>query len=303
MGPDGGKVSLIHDTRCRATFPKHALHKKIKVGLQVQTLSSELVQAAFGRSVEVSKIVAVEPRKRKFHQPFFVSIPLPCSGSKINSSTDIRLICSVTGSLDPVSWVDMTGSTPLEVNKDVVHFSTKVSALFWILLIHDNTRDPSSALTLATRLYEETRLGNYNIYSSTLDFTISSYVWDFKTSLFAAGFAFKPAQHFYSGFHCFSVTSSFCLYRVIACFCGSKLPLFSILTVEWFYKHIFLSLSQHFFLPVQTTVYFKVHILFYMLQFIYTPGSSFILVNSSFTPGSRLCQLTPPLLQVPVYLS
>ena len=158
-----------------------------------------------------------------------------------------------------------------------------MSALFWILLIHDNTRyriwscspdftfnkidslfevwsnsrfllnfccrDPSSALTLATRLYEETRLGNYNIYSSTLDFTISSYVWDFKTSLFAAGFAFKPAQHFYSGFHCFSVTSSFCLYRVIACFCGSKLPLFSILTVEWFYKHIFLSLSQHFFLP------------------------------------------------------
>ena len=110
-------------------------------------------------------------------------------------------------------------------------------------------RDPSSALTLATRLYEETRLGNYNIYSSTLDFTISSYVWDFKTSLFAAGFAFKPAQHFYSGFHSFSVTSRFSLYQVIACFCGSKLPLFSILTVEWFYKHIFLSLSQHFFLP------------------------------------------------------
>ena len=38
MGPDGGKVSLIQDTRCRATFPKHALHKKIKVGLQVEFL-------------------------------------------------------------------------------------------------------------------------------------------------------------------------------------------------------------------------------------------------------------------------
>jgi hypothetical protein len=34
----------------------------------------------------------------------------------------------------------MTGSTPLEVNKDVVHFTTKVSALFWILVIHDQQR-------------------------------------------------------------------------------------------------------------------------------------------------------------------
>ena len=37
-------------------------------------------------------------------------------------------------------WEDMTGSTPLEVNKDVVHFTTKVSALFWILVIHDQQR-------------------------------------------------------------------------------------------------------------------------------------------------------------------
>ena len=34
----------------------------------MQTLSPDLVRAAFGRSVSVSPLVALEPRKRKFHQ-------------------------------------------------------------------------------------------------------------------------------------------------------------------------------------------------------------------------------------------
>lgn len=59
------------DARLRATFPKNAVKKKIKVGLQTQSISPELVKAAFGRSVEVSRIVAVEPRKRKFHEVIF----------------------------------------------------------------------------------------------------------------------------------------------------------------------------------------------------------------------------------------
>ena len=69
MGPDGGKVErrkyfsladkkifevvLPEEPRLRATFPKNALYKKIKVGLQVQAIRPELVTAAFGRSVEV----------------------------------------------------------------------------------------------------------------------------------------------------------------------------------------------------------------------------------------------------------
>ena len=161
VGPDGGKVVLPQEPKLRATFPKNALYKKIKVGLQVQSLRPEIVQAAFGRSVEVSKMIAVEPRKRKFHQPIFVSIPLPCSPSKVTDNTDIRLLCSVTGPTEKASWQDMTDSTPLELCKDVVHFSTKVSALFWILVIHDKQREPESALTLANRLYEESILIPY----------------------------------------------------------------------------------------------------------------------------------------------
>ena len=161
VGPDGGKVVLPQEPKLRATFPKNALYKKIKVGLQVQSLRPEIVQAAFGRSVDVSKMIAVEPRKRKFHQPIFVSIPLPCSPSKVTENTAIRLLCSVTGPTEKAVWQDMTNSTPIELCKDVVHFSTKVSALFWIVVIHDKQRDPESALTLASRLYEESVLTPY----------------------------------------------------------------------------------------------------------------------------------------------
>merc|ERR1712107_818776 len=44
---------------------------------------------------------------------------------------------------------------------DVVHFSTKVSGTFWLLVIHDKQREADSALTLANRLYEEAILVPY----------------------------------------------------------------------------------------------------------------------------------------------
>ena len=73
----------------------------------------------------------------------------------------LYLYLKVTGATDKAVWQDMTDSTPLEVCKDVVHFSTKVSAIFWILVIHEKQRDPESALTLANRLYEESILVPY----------------------------------------------------------------------------------------------------------------------------------------------
>ena len=48
---------LPEEPRLRATFPKNALYKKIKVGLQVQAIRPELVTAAFGRSVEVGGVI------------------------------------------------------------------------------------------------------------------------------------------------------------------------------------------------------------------------------------------------------
>ena len=46
MGSEGGKVQLPEEPRLRATFPKNALHKKIKVGLQVNRISTVLISAA-----------------------------------------------------------------------------------------------------------------------------------------------------------------------------------------------------------------------------------------------------------------
>ena len=54
-------------------------------------------------------------------------------------------------------WEDMTGSTPLEVNKDVVHFTTKVSALFWILVIHDQQRYTKNTQNSLHILYTKTK--------------------------------------------------------------------------------------------------------------------------------------------------
>ena len=53
-------------------------------------------------------MVAVEPRKRKFHQPIFVSIPLPCNPSKINENTNIRLLCSGERDKQPSVFVSKT---------------------------------------------------------------------------------------------------------------------------------------------------------------------------------------------------
>ena len=44
---------------------------------------------------------------------------------------------------------------------DVVHFSTKVSGIFWILIIHDKIREVEAARLLACKLYEEAILIPY----------------------------------------------------------------------------------------------------------------------------------------------
>ena len=40
-------------------------------------ISSQLVQRSYGPRVNVSPVVTVEPRRRKFHKPITLTIPLP----------------------------------------------------------------------------------------------------------------------------------------------------------------------------------------------------------------------------------
>merc|ERR1719334_3094791 len=82
IGPDGGMVSSTVVPQVQAVFPPGALTKKIKDGLQAQPIPPELTAKLLGNRVAVSPIVTVEPRRRKFHKPITLTIPVPQAASK-----------------------------------------------------------------------------------------------------------------------------------------------------------------------------------------------------------------------------
>lgn len=71
--------------------------------LQAQPIPTDLVAKLLGNRVAVSPIVTVEPRRRKFHKPITLTIPVPQASSKgmINQysgeAPTLRLLCSITG--------------------------------------------------------------------------------------------------------------------------------------------------------------------------------------------------------------
>lgn len=157
IGPEGGMVSSTVVPQVQAVFPQGALTKKIKVGLQAQPIPTDLVAKLLGNRVAVSPIVTVEPRRRKFHKPITLTIPVPQAASKgmINQysgeAPTLRLLCSITGGTTRAQWEDVTGSTPLTFVNDCVSFTTTVSARFWLM---DCSNIPE-ATKMATELYRE----------------------------------------------------------------------------------------------------------------------------------------------------
>lgn len=71
--------------------------------VQAQPISAELAAKLLGNRVAVSPIVTVEPRRRKFHKPITLTIPVPQAANKgmINQysgdAPTLRLLCSITG--------------------------------------------------------------------------------------------------------------------------------------------------------------------------------------------------------------
>ncbi|XP_058801309.1 titin homolog isoform X2 [Phymastichus coffea] len=155
VGPEGGTVSSSAVPQVQAIFPQSALTKKIRVGLQAHPIPAELVAKLLGNRVAVSPIVTVEPRRRKFHKPIILTIPVPQAANKgmINQysgdAPTLRLLCSITGGQSRAVWEDVTGSTPLNFVKDCVSFTTTVSARFWLM----DCRNISEATKMATELY------------------------------------------------------------------------------------------------------------------------------------------------------
>lgn len=80
---------------------------------QAQPVPDELVTKLLGNQATFSPIVTVEPRRRKFHRPIGLRIPLPPSwtdnprDSGEGDTTSLRLLCSVIGewsSLEELTW-------------------------------------------------------------------------------------------------------------------------------------------------------------------------------------------------------
>ena len=71
--------------------------------LQAQPVPDELVAKLLGNQANFSPVVTVEPRRRKFHRPIGLRVPLPPSwrdsprDSGEGDTTSLRLLCSVIG--------------------------------------------------------------------------------------------------------------------------------------------------------------------------------------------------------------
>ncbi|NXX17735.1 ANK1 protein, partial [Podargus strigoides] len=157
IGPEGGCLQSTLVPMVQATFPDTAVTKKVKLALQAQPVPDELVTKLLGNQATFSPIVTVEPRRRKFHRPIGLRIPLPPSwkdnprDSGEGDTTSLRLLCSVIGGTAQAQWEDITGTTKLVYENECANFTTNVSARFWLA---DCPRT-AEAVHFATMLYKE----------------------------------------------------------------------------------------------------------------------------------------------------
>ncbi|XP_056586420.1 ankyrin-2b isoform X3 [Triplophysa dalaica] len=158
IGPEGGILSSTVVPQVQAVFPEGALTKRIRVGLQTQPMSVDVVRKNLGNKATFSPIVTLEPRRRKFHKPITMTIPVPksseepiLSGFGGGDTPTLRLLCSITGGTTPAQWEDITGTTPLTFTSDCVSFTTNVSARFWLI----DCRQVQESVNFSTQVYRE----------------------------------------------------------------------------------------------------------------------------------------------------
>uniref|UniRef100_A0A3P8V1Z1 Ankyrin 1 n=1 Tax=Cynoglossus semilaevis TaxID=244447 RepID=A0A3P8V1Z1_CYNSE len=140
-----------------AIFPETAVTKRVRLGLQAQPIPDELLTRQLGNQATFSPVVTIEPRRRKFHRPIGLRIPLPPSWRENardageGDTTSLRLLCSVIGGTAPAQWEDITGTTKLMYANNCASFTTNVSARFWLA---DCPRT-AEVVTFSNLLYRE----------------------------------------------------------------------------------------------------------------------------------------------------
>ncbi|XP_060788760.1 ankyrin-3-like [Neoarius graeffei] len=176
IGPEGGVLTSESIPMVRAAFPPGALTKKIHVILQAQPVPEEIVCSMIDNRASFSPIVTIEPRRRKFHKPITMTIPVPprakgkAKGHKGGTVPCLRLLCSITGGTSPAQWEDITGTTPLSFITDCVSFTTNVSARFWLA----DCPQVNETVALATPIYKELicvpYLATFVVFVKPIDF-------------------------------------------------------------------------------------------------------------------------------------
>eukprot|EP00064_Thunnus_orientalis_P014646 superscaffoldBa00002573_g14693 len=157
IGPEGGRLTSKLVPHVEAIFPETAVTKRVRLGLQAQPIPDELLTRQLGNQATFSPVITIEPRRRKFHRPIGLRIPLPPSWRECprdageGDTTSLRLLCSVIGGTAPAQWEDITGTTKLMYAHNCANFTTNVSARFWLA---DCPRT-AEAVTFANLLYRE----------------------------------------------------------------------------------------------------------------------------------------------------
>lgn len=102
-GP-AGETPDAHNYAKKTKMLKKKKQPNISTPLQAQPVPDDTVKKILGNRATFSPIVTVEPRRRKFHKPITMTIPVPplsgeglTNGYKGDSTPCLRLLCSITG--------------------------------------------------------------------------------------------------------------------------------------------------------------------------------------------------------------
>ncbi|XP_040583620.1 ankyrin-3 isoform X3 [Lepeophtheirus salmonis] len=160
IGLDGGEVGVRTNLGfITAKFNKGAVQKRIKVALQGQIVPSSIYEPLFpDGDVVVSPLIAIEPRRRRFHESVQLSVPLPRPKNKI-CGKKVHLLCSLAGNTANANWEDLSTTASFIHKDNHVLFQTRVSALFWIFVSDYSPKNPEGMkseeiLEKASCLYE-----------------------------------------------------------------------------------------------------------------------------------------------------